>query len=310
MMDSNLIHPELRAMTSRIPSVPVGKPWLPKIASAAFRIAPAAKGPAGVTREWHSFGPGRGIYVYRPERPNGAALLWIHGGGMVIGSAKQDLGRMAKLAAELGIVVACVEYRLAPANPYPLPLDDCHEAWTWLRVSSARLGVDRNRISIGGQSAGGGLTAGLTQRLHDEGGIQPIAQWLFCPMLDDRTATDRSLDAIKHPVWNNTSNFDGWSAYIGTPGSDDVPEYAAPSRRADLSGLAPAWVGTGTVELFYAENVEYARRLEAAGVRTVFDEVDGAPHAFESMVANAPVSQAYMARAKAWLAAQLGLAAA
>lgn len=252
-------------------------------------------------------GDGVAAHVYSPagERPR-AGLVWIHGGGMVVGSAHQDHARSFSLASHLGLVVVSAEYRLAPEHPYPAPLDDCHRVWRWTVDHTDGLHVDPARLAIGGQSAGGGLAAGLVQRVHDEGGTQPVAQWLFCPMLDDRTAADRDLDGRRHHLWNNTANHVGWRAYLGgEPGGPDAPAYTAPARRADLAGLPAAWIGCGDVELFYDEDRRYAEALTEAGVPCELDVVAGAPHAFESVLPNAPVSRAYLARATTWLSSQL-----
>ncbi|RQV68517.1 alpha/beta hydrolase [Burkholderia cenocepacia] len=148
------------------------------------------------------------LRVYRPDHyACGAALVWIHGGGYVVGAPAQDHARCTAVCRELGIVVVSVGYRLAPGHPYPAALDDCMSAWQWLLAAAQRLGVDP-----GGQSAGGGLAAALVQRLCDTAGPVPKAQWLFCPMLDDRTAARRELDGIKHPIWNNRQNAIGWQS--------------------------------------------------------------------------------------------------
>jgi acetyl esterase/lipase len=221
---------------------------------------------------------------------------------MMIGAPQMDDGLLSNLAAELDILIVSPEYRLAPEHPYPAPVDDCHEAWQWMLANSSKLGIDTKIIAIGGESAGGGLAAGLVLRIHDEGGQRPIAQWLYCPMLDDRTATDRSLDATDHYIWNNKLNLAGWTSYVGNKiGTDQVPSYAAPARRVDFNGLPKAWIGVGDVELFYQEDKKYAESLKAAGVPCELDVVAGGPHAFEGMVPNAQVSKDYMARAKSWL---------
>ena len=173
------------------------------------------------------------LRIYDPQtagcRP---ALLWIHGGGLVVGSASQDDGLCSRTAATLGIVVVSVDYRLAPEHPYPEAIDDVFHAWQWMVSHADRLRIDTTRLAIGGESAGGGLAACLVQRVHDAGGPQPIAQWLFAPMLDDRTAADRSLDVVNHFVWNNKANRFGWRAYLSKePGSSSIPKYAAASRR-------------------------------------------------------------------------------
>lgn len=307
-VDTSLLHPELRKGVMRFPSAPIGRPSQIRMLRTLMRLLPSQKPPEGVRRDWVELAQGVGVHVFTPDDGgNGAALLWIHGGGMVIGAAKQDHARCGRLAAELGIVVVSVEYRLAPEHPYPEPLDDCGTAWGWLLEHAASRGIDTDRLAIGGQSAGGGLAAGLALRIRDEGGPQPVAQWLYCPMLDDRTATDRSLDAIEHFVWDNRKNLVGWTAYLGEPGGHSVPAYAAPARREDLTGLPPTWIGAGGIELFRDEDIAYADALAAAGVDVVLDLVAGAPHAFETLVPKAPVSVAYVARANGWLAARLGL---
>ncbi|MCA0294170.1 MAG: alpha/beta hydrolase [Actinobacteria bacterium] len=267
----------------------------------------APKVPDGLHYRYVDLVDGDAVHVFTPEGEHErAAVLWIHGGGMVIGSAAQDYARCMEVARDLDVVVVSVEYRLAPAHPYPAAMDDCFAAWEWTRDHASELGVDAGRMAIGGESAGGGLAAGLVQRIHDAGGTQPVAQWLFCPMLDDRTSADRSQDGVRHFVWNNTSNRVGWTAYLGTaPGGTDVPDYASPARRLDLAGLPPAWVGTGDIELFFDENRSYAERLRAAGVPCVLDVVPGGPHAFEALAGHTEVARAYWQRSEAWLRERL-----
>ena len=300
------LHPELRAFRF-VPNPPIHRPW---VLSLAQRPGPSRRGPklpVGMDYRFVDLGDGVAAHVYSPAGDaQRAAVMWIHGGGMVVGSAAQDHARCLALAGDLDVVVVSDEYRLATAHGFPIPLDDCHRVWRWLVDHAAELHVDVDRLAIGGQSAGGGLTAGLVLRVHDEGGTQPVAQWLFCPMLDDRTAANRELDAVRHYLWNNTSNRVGWSAYLGgDPGGPDVPAYAAPARRTDLAGLPAAWVGCGDIDLFHDEDVAYAQALIAAGVPCEVDTVAGAPHAFESILPKAPVSRAYSARARSWLAEQL-----
>ncbi|BEL05946.1 hypothetical protein Q0Z83_041370 [Actinoplanes sichuanensis] len=171
-----------------------------------------------------------------------------------------------------------------------------------MSANAAALGVDPARIAAGGESAGGGIAASLVQRLHDAGGRQPVAQWLFAPMLDDRTAGRTELDELDHFVWNNNSNRFGWSSYLGRPaGAAEVPAYAVPARRSDLTGLAPAWLYTGDIELFHDEIVEYAARLRDAGVDTVLTIVPGGAHGFENWAATTELATSLLADARAWL---------
>jgi acetyl esterase/lipase len=175
-----------------------------------------------------------------------------------------------------------------------------------MQAQAVAIGIDPALIAIGGQSAGGGLAAALVQRVKDGEGVQPVAQWLFCPMLDDRTAARCDLDRIGHRLWNNRNNRDGWRCYLGRePGAPELPSYAAAARREDVSGLPPAWVGVGDIDLFHDEDRLYAGRLRAAGVDVIFRMVPGAPHGFEGWAADTDLVQAYLADARAWLRVRL-----
>ena len=297
------VDPELRQQTGRVPNLPVSSAlgrWMLRTLTQLFI---RDKQYEGVRIEKRRINNSINLRVYTPDtKRNGAALLWIHGGGLVIGTASQDDRFCAQTARELGMVIVSTDYRLAPDFPFPAALDDCLAAWTWLQACASELGIDTKRVAIGGQSAGGGLAASLVQRIHDDGGVQPVAQWLFCPMLDDRTAARRELDSVRHFIWNNDNNRTGWQAYLGKePGSADVPEYAVPARRVDLSDLPPAWIGVSDIELFFEENKSYAERLQAAAVACSLDIVSAAPHGFESFAHKTKLAQDYLARSRAWL---------
>lgn len=307
-MDSQLIHPELRGVIGRIPAIPFHNRGFLYFLRAVLKILPRAREFAGGTITEHKL-KSAGVRVYRPtgEVP-GAALLWIHGGGLILGNAAQDGPLCIRYAQALGLVVVSVEYRLAPEHPFPCALEDCLAAWHWLQANARGLGVDPARIAISGHSAGGGLAASLAQGIRDQGGIQPAAQALFCPMLDDRTAARRELDSVNHPIWNNRNNRGGWRWYLGQePGAPALPDYAVPARREDLSGLPPAWIGVGDVDLFYEESRDYAARLKAAGVDCRFDPVPMAPHAFETFVPGASISRDYLGNNHRFLGEALGL---
>lgn len=301
-MDIEKVDPALRAATRKLPVPDSSKKLVRSAARLATRIMPV---PRTASVSVTSTRPdGLRMRVYRPRtRRTDAALLWIHGGGLLFGDARQDEALCAETARELGILVVSANYRLAPEHPFPAAHDDVHAAWQWMRAHAAELGIAEHRIVIGGESAGGGLAAGLVQRLHDEGGVPPLAQWLFAPMLDDRTATDRSLDELDHWVWNNRANRYGWAAFLpGCSGTDEVPPYAAPARRADLSGLPPTYIAVGDIELFTAEDSEYARRLAEAGVPVELDLVPGAPHGFENWARETAPAKELLQRSRDWLA--------
>ncbi|MFB9991413.1 alpha/beta hydrolase [Deinococcus oregonensis] len=239
------------------------------------------------------------VLLYRPLEGlrNTAALLYIHGGGFITGSADAYHQQCVRFANELGLLVVNVEYRLAPGTPFPGPLEDCYAALKWLHNHAAELGVDRERIAIGGDSAGAGLAAGLAQLAHDRREVRPAFQLLLYPMLDDRTVLRVDHEGRGEFVWTPGSNRLGWTSYLGgAPRMEDAPAYAAPARREDLSGLAPAWIGVGSLDLFYLEDCTYARRLNEAGVPCEFFEVDGAFHASELFMPGASVSGVFLER--------------
>lgn len=303
-MDINKIHPTLRKATAFFPKLPVTSNFGRVLTRALLPVLlPKPKLPAGITIEQVSTHDGVKLRIFSPTGlKTRAALLYIHGGGMMIGSPAMDDALLSKTAAELDIVIVSPQYRLAPENPFPAATNDCHSAWSWLQENLSQREIAGDRIAIGGESAGGGLAAGLVLRIHDQGGPQPIAQWLFCPMLDDETALNRSLDEIDHFVWNNKMNLVGWNSYLGKNfGTEDISDYAAPARRLDLRGLPKAWIGVGDVELFFDENKSYADKLIAAGVPCELDIVSGAPHAFEGLAPDSELAKAYLARAKNWL---------
>jgi acetyl esterase/lipase len=231
-----------------------------------------------------TLGSGVGVRLFRPADPGRApALLWIHGGGYVIGSAEMDDQLCARFSQRLGITVASVEYRLAPEHPYPAALQDCYAALTWLAGLS---GVDPARVAIGGASAGGGLAAALALWARDHG-FTPAFQLLVYPMLDDRSAM--TADKTGYRLWNPRANRFGWSAYLG----DADPRVAVPARRDDLSGLPPAWIGVGSNDLFHDEDLAYAERLTAAGVPCEVEVVPGAFHGFDIWAAKTSVAQRF-----------------
>jgi acetyl esterase/lipase len=201
-----------------------------------------------------------------------------------MGTAHQDDALCRRFSRKLGIAVASVEYRLAPEHPYPAPLEDCYSALTWVAGLPA---VDRGRVAIGGASAGGGLVAALALLARDRGEVTPAFQLLTCPMLNDRSAL--TAENPNYRLWNTRSNQFGWTAYL----ADADPRIAVPARRDDLSGLAPAWIGVGTHDLFHDEDLAYAERLRAAGVPCQVEVVAGVFHGFDLVKPKAQVSQRF-----------------
>ncbi|HVM65267.1 MAG TPA: alpha/beta hydrolase, partial [Acidimicrobiales bacterium] len=231
------------------------------------------------------------VRVYRPsDGPSPAPMvLWVHGGGFIFGSGLTEDARCNGWADAFGCVIVSVEYRLAPEHPYPAPLEDCYTALTWAASHAEELGINPGHIVVVGQSAGGGLAAGLALLVRDRGEVQLAYQLLIYPMIDDRNSTTSSrLNAV---VWSPGANLLGWRAYLGDLyGTDRVPVYAAPGRATELAGLPPTFIGVGTLDVFRDEDITYALDLLAAGVETELHVYPGAPHGFEMITPDATVA--------------------
>ncbi|MFI6926069.1 alpha/beta hydrolase [Nonomuraea spiralis] len=234
------------------------------------------------------------VRIYRPAEggTGGPGLYWIHGGGMIFGVPEVDEAVMIDYVERLGVVVVSVDYRLAPDHPHPAPVEDCYAGLVWTAKNAEELGIDPARLAVGGASAGGGLAAATVLLARDRGGPEVVFQLLICPMLDDRNNTPSSREFTEAVVWDRAANLFGWSALLGDrAGGADVPPYAAPSRAEDLSGLPPAFIDVGELEVFRDEDIDYAQRLSRAGVSTEFHLYPGAFHGFDIMVPDTALSR-------------------
>jgi acetyl esterase/lipase len=260
-----------------------------------------------VTREWVAVPdtPGVMVRVHRPVSAGSArpCLVWMHGGGLVLGTAGSDDARFDRWCRMYDIVGVSVEYRLAPETKYPGPLEDCYASLKWVFDNAASLGVDPTRIGIGGASAGGGLCAGLGLLARDRGEVPVAFQLLIYPMIDDRQITVSST--WQDPIWPPSANHFGWTAYLGAAkGGADVPIYAAAARATDLTGLPPSYLCVGALDGFSDEDIDYAVRLRHAGVPTELHVYEGAPHGFDSLLAGTGVARRCVADMEEWLAAR------
>ncbi len=236
------------------------------------------------------------VRIYRPEKTSGLlpSLLWIHGGGYMLGEIDQEdfTAKQFTLAGEC--VVVSVEYRLAPEHPYPAPLEDCYAALKWLSAHAGELDVDCSRITIGGASAGGGLAAGLAILARDRAEVEIKFQLLVYPMINDCNIAPASEALPDTLFWTRENNLIGWRSYLGCePGGKGISCYAAAFRAESLAGLPPAYITVGDIDLFAEEDVDYARRLIAAGVPTELHVYPGGCHAFDMLVPNADISKRF-----------------
>ena len=276
--------------------IPATRRTMDELAAAQMAKVPPITGITTADRQ--APGPDGEVFVriYQPaERPDTLpALLWIHGGGYVLGSVERDDLLATHLAKVAQCVVVSVEYRLAPEHPFPAPVEDCYAALKWLATHTDELGVEPSRIAIGGASAGGGLAAGLALLTRDRGEVELAFQLLIYPMIDDRNVSPASETRPDTFVWTRENNRMGWHAYLGRePGGADVSPYAAAARASDLTGLAPAYIPVGDLDLFLDENIEYAQRLLAAGVPTELHVYPGGYHGFNGFAPGAEIAQRF-----------------
>lgn len=283
MKTRHLVDPELLPLLDAYPTVTITAGNLQQLRERPFLPAESCE------VDWHDreiAGPDVPVRVriYRPRELRGAlgCVFHIHGGGFVGGSVAEYEFLLRPLAAKLGCTIVSVEYRLAPETSFPGNIEDCYAALAWTFENADELDIDRRRIGVMGESAGGGLAAALALMARDRGDYPLAFQHLVYPMLDDRTCV---ADANPHSgefIWHRENNLFGWTALLARkPGEADVSPYAAPARATDLSGLPPTFIGTAALDLFVDEDIDYAVRLLRAGVPTELHVWPGAFHGFD-----------------------------
>lgn len=226
------------------------------------------------------------ILVYSPQGHEVArkatGVLWIHGGGYFTGMASMAglMGRAPSLVKKFGAVVVSPEYRLGRKGRYPNALNDCYDALKYMLLHAEELGINPNQIFVGGESAGGGLTAALCMLARDRQEVNIAFQMPLYPMIDDRD-TESSKDNHSF-AWNTRWNHLGWGIYLGPLyGTDDVPAYAAAARQKDFSHLPPAYTFVCTAEPFYCETLDFVAALRREGIEAQVDVYEGLFHAFD-----------------------------
>ena len=235
------------------------------------------------------------ILILRPtknakSKSKTSGILWIHGGGYATGmSSMIYFTRGLSLVKKYGAVVIALDYRLSLEAPYPAALEDCYAALQYLKTHADELGINENQIMVGGESAGGGLTAALCMYARDKGEINIAYQMPLYPMLDDRD-TDSSRDN-RAPIWNTKRNHKAWEWYLRCLSGKDVPAYAAPARQTDYTNLPPAYTFVGDIEPFYCETLTYIENLKRAGVEARVDVYPNWFHAYDMFLPFKKVSK-------------------
>jgi len=287
-----LVDPELREAAAEIKATyakfpPLSLQTLPQTRTIAVSGGPAPLDSVPFTEQKISGlrgNPDVGIYVVNAQlgasRPG---IVYMHGGGFILGNAKSSVRELQELSAALDCCIVSVDYRLAPETRYSGSIEDNYAGLLWMHAHAKEIGVDPVKIAVMGESAGGGHAALLAITARDRGEVAVLFQMLVYPMLDDRTGSTRHMPKyIGAYVWDEAANHFGWRSFLGRePGGARVPVGGVPARVANLCGLPPAFIGVGSVDLFANEDIEYAGRLLHAGVPTELLVVPGAFHGFD-----------------------------
>ncbi|MFT5573346.1 MAG: acetyl esterase/lipase [Cryomorphaceae bacterium] len=300
----NLVDPQLRDFFDNFPVFELSDATVGIIRTAeASAVVMATELPDCVTRQeitvaayGSSANIKRGVDVrallYTPvnRASTGAAYLHIHGGGMVLGAPENSDDFNVALCAKLGILIVSVDYRLAPQDPFPAALYDCYAVLAYLHSHADSLGVDTNRIAVGGESAGGGLAASLAIFARDEAEYAICHQQLVYPMLDSTTGVAGSHDdpRLGEFCWTREFNVYGWQSYLAGQLAEDA---YVPAATHSLKDLPPAWIACGDLDLFLPENQIYVERLSTVGVNAAMFTYAGAPHGFTEVRAAAVAKQ-------------------
>lgn len=303
MTTRNLVDPALLPVLDVFPTVALTKELLApmreaerfarlpipvsnEVLDAIEQTVRSVPGPAGA--------PDITLTIYRPRAAQQKlpCIYHIHGGGYVGGAASQLEQLHRPAAHDLNCIIVSVDYRLAPENPFPAGIEDCYAGLAWTFANADALGIDRNRIGVMGESAGGGLAAALTLLARDRGAYKLAFQHLIYPMLDDRTCVTAEPNPVAGEfIWTPHNNTFGWASLLGhEPGRDGVSPYAAAARATDLRGLPPAFIACPTLDLFIDEDIAYAARLARAGVAVQLIVYPGGFHGFDIFGAEAPIS--------------------
>jgi acetyl esterase/lipase len=249
-------------------------------------------------------GTPRKLSIIEPSNrdPSGPVVVYFHGGGMVAGTRFTDIEPLMSWARRNDAAVITPEYRLAPENPAPVPVEDCYAAFVWSMENSVTLGIGVDYVIVAGSSAGGGLAAGVCLLARDRRGPQPRGQLLMSPMLDDRNLTVSSLQFDEIGLWDRRNNLFGWSALLGDcAGGPQVSQYSAPARAVDLGGLPAAFLEVGSAEVFRDEVANYAKSIWTAGGIADLHVWAGGTHGFEIHMPESAIAQASRSVRDAWL---------
>ena len=294
MTDNLDIHPDFRAIKARqltLKRTPLA--ILNGILSLVNRIKSRKFGSI-IAREAIAAPDGHRVPLLR-IRPEGVpspapALVYYHGGAFIMKHAPQHIANAVRYAREANCCVIFVDYRLAPKWPFPAGFDDCFAALRWTFDNAATLGIDAQRIAVGGDSAGGTFAAAAAQRAVQEERIRLCGQLLIYPLTDGDDSWPSAAAFASVPPFKSMSRAPLWEAYVGHAFVAGMPRYAAPLH-GESSGVAPAYVETAEFDPLHDEGIAYADALRARGVDVTSRDVAGAVHGFDLLAPGSAISQ-------------------
>lgn len=233
------------------------------------------------------------LVIFKPEKRSSPspALVYYHGGGFVFKHAPSHFDNVARYAREANCVVVFVDYRLAPKHPFPAGFNDCYAALQWVVANTDQLGIDKQRIAVGGDSAGGTMAAAAAQKAMQKDGIKLCGQMLIYPCTDSNGKWPSFTAFANVPPFKALSNDTLWNCYLGHPLADGTPQYAAPLQ-GDVSGVAPAYVETAEFDPLLDQGNAYAQALLAKGIEVSMNATKGTPHGFDLIAAKSEISKA------------------
>ena len=286
------LDPELQPFAASFPAADLSDPVAARQKLARLSSAAPAPHITGMVIEDRMVraDPDVPVRIYRPQDAQGA-IVWLHGGGFVMGDLETEHPWASRVAEGSGAVLISVGYRRAPEHRFPAALDDAYAVLAWTAEHAAELGIDPEQIAVGGHAAGAGLAAAVTLRARDEQGPPICFQLLNQPELDDRQGTWSARHFTDTPFMTRDKVAASWRHYLG---SASASAYAAPARAADLGGPATRLVATAEFDPNRDEAIDYARRLLEAGVSVELHQWAGTFHG-STAVLSAEVSQRQIA---------------
>lgn len=282
--------------------VPNTKKWMVPAFNALFKWHfKSTKTPSGIELSSHNvkgFDNGEiEILVFKPKNiaANAPCLVYCHGGGFFIEAAAAHKLAMFEYAEKANCVIVFPHYRVSLNSPFPTSLEDCYAALKWANDNAALLGIDPNRIAVGGDSAGGNLAACAAQMALDRREIKVRFQFLVYPVCDHTMSTTSMQDFKDTPLWNAPSSKLMWEVYLKGIDVGKMPPYVSTLQRANLAGLPPAYIETAEFDCLRDEAILYAERLKEAGIDVELNQTKGTIHAYD-IILNSDITQKSMER--------------